>query len=633
MKPERWRQIDELLQSALEREASERPVFLDEACAGDRELRREVESFIAAHERTGDFLEAPALDAAAKAMANDHADRETRITTSHAPTHGAATLLGADQIEADRLAPGVTLDGRYLIERELDRGGLGAVFLAHDQKLHGAPVVVKVLLEKLHESQQRAWFEKKFRQEIKALARIDHPGVVRALDVGELPDGRSYLVMQYIHGVPLRSVIPPHGMELDRAGRLIHQIAQALTAAHEQGVVHRDLKPENILLQTAGDEEYVKLIDFGIATVRETLEPATAEMTKVAGTTGYMAPEQLMGKPAVASDVYALGVIAYELVTGRRPFNPDTFYQLLDLQRTGVRVMPCDLRSSLPAAAQAAILKALSFAAPHRYVRARDFSEAFNQALALDSEQKPAGTNGSLRPRPARARLLLLLAALLVVAAAGALIWRSTRSGDGGQDVRPPASVIAPERRLIYSLTVMKDPKRYPNSQPFQLPGATIIFEAGYQVRMNVSSPQAGYLYVINEGPKQTNGRPDFNVLFPDTLANGGSAAIAANQTIRIPQPSGKPEQDWFTLDDKEEGVEKIWLVWSERSVPELEAVKRWANPKDGGAIGDPGQIESVARYLAAHSAPAPEVKEDEEQTTLKSRGEVLVGLVKVQHR
>ncbi len=623
MKPDRWRKIDQLLQSALEREAGQRRDFLDEACASDPDLRHEVETFLAAYEhqgeRGGGFLDAPAIEAEARSLADDHAARETLITTEPPP------LL---------LAPGVTLDGRYLIERELERGGIGAVFLARDQKLHGAPVVVKVLQEKLHESEQRAWFEKKFRQEVQALARIDHPGVVRALDVGELPDGRSYLVMQYVHGVPLRSLISPHGMQLERAGKLIHQIAQALTAAHEHGVIHRDLKPENILLQTAGDEEYVKLIDFGIASVREKLASTMTEMTKVAGTTGYMAPEQLMGKPAAASDIYALGVIAYEMVTGHRPFNPDSVYQLLDLQRAGVRVNPCDLRPSLPAAAQAVILKALSFAPPNRYARARDFSEALNQALAPDNEEIPMGTPPAvtpLRPRAARAQLLLLLAALLVVAAAGAIIWRSIRSGDGGQALEPPASVIAPERHLIYSLTVRKDPKRYPNSRPSPVPGE-IIFEAGYEVQVNVRSPQAGYLYVINEGPAQTNGLPDFIVLFPNTLANDGSAAIAANQNIRIPQPSGEPERDWFSF-DAEEGVEKIWLIWSERSVPDLEAVKGRANQKDKGVISDPSQIKSVAEYLAAHSVITPEVKKDEEQTKLKSRGEVLVGLIRLEHR
>src|SRR5262245_50348491 len=188
------------------------------------------------------------------------------------------------------------LGERYLIERKIGRGGVGIVFLARDKRLHDTPVVIKLLAEGLLDLENRAWFEKKFRQEVYALARIDHPGVVRALDLGELPDGRAYLVMQYVSGMSLRSVIQvqgPQGMELQRAADLLRQMGQALTAAHQQGVIHRDLKPENIMLQIAGDEERVSLIDFGIATVLDTAEAGLIKATRVAGTRDYMAPEQL----------------------------------------------------------------------------------------------------------------------------------------------------------------------------------------------------------------------------------------------------------------------------------------------------------------------------------------------------
>jgi len=302
--------------------------------------------------------------------------------------------LNADQAPTGRgpfvVAPGVTLDGRYLIEKELGHGGIGIVYLARDQKLHGVPVVVKALLDNVLEPEHKAYFEKKFKQEIEALARIDHPGVVRALDFGELADGRSYLVMQYVSGVSLRSVMQPQGMELDRISKLIHQMGRALTAAHEQGVVHRDLKPENIMLQQVGDEEYVKLIDFGIATVLETPSPPNIKTTKVVGTIDYMAPEQLYGKPAAASDIYALGVIAYEMVTGRRPFNPASPYQLVELQRAGVRVKPCDLRPDLPETAQAVILKALAYAQQYRHARAKDFGDALAQTLTVEVLESPS---------------------------------------------------------------------------------------------------------------------------------------------------------------------------------------------------------------------------------------------------
>lgn len=285
---------------------------------------------------------------------------------------------------------GTVLGGRYLIERELGRGGIGVVYFARDQQLLDKPVVIKILLEQVFETDSEGWVKKKFRQEVEALARIDHPGVVGVLQTGELPDGRPYLVMQYIEGRNLRSVMKPEGMNLDYAAHIIRQIGQALSSAHDRGIYHRDLKPENIMLQTLGeDEEHVKLIDFGVATVKDSKVAADRATTMVAGTVGYMAPEQLIGKPSAASDVYALGVIAYEMVTGRRPFNPESPYELLILQREGVRVKPSDLRRSLPEEAEKVILRALAFEQQERPLRARDFGDELARALQAATAPAP----------------------------------------------------------------------------------------------------------------------------------------------------------------------------------------------------------------------------------------------------
>ena len=233
----------------------------------------------------------------------------------------------------------------------LARGAMGMALLARDQKLNQA-VVIKVLLEGALDRKLKEWVEQHFKAEITALSMIGHPGVVKALDIGALPDGRSYLVMQYVQGSSLRSVMEWQGINLERAGKLLRQLGHALTAAHEHGIIHRDVKPENIMLQKVGAEEYVKLIDFGIATVREAPEQTKIKTTMVAGTPHYMAPEQFRGKPVAASDIYAMGVIAFELVTGRRPFNPESSLELVDLQQAGVKLKPCDLRPGLPEAAQ-----------------------------------------------------------------------------------------------------------------------------------------------------------------------------------------------------------------------------------------------------------------------------------------
>ncbi len=282
---------------------------------------------------------------------------------------------------------GVLVKDRYLVEKELGRGGFAVTYLASDTQLDSRPVVVKILLE--HHAENR-FVLKKFHHEMQALARLDHPGVVGALDTGELPNGNPFLVMQFIKGVTLREVITPLGMDLEHVAHIVRQLGQALSVAHQAGICHRDVKPENIMLQSLGEgEEQAKLIDFGIASIRDAQVADLTPSTIIPGSWRYMAPEQFEGKKASpASDVYALGVVAYEMVTGRRPFNAEAgLVQLVMLQRQGVKVKPKDLRPGLPEAAQDVIWKALARNPEERYARARDFGEALAKALTDDAAE------------------------------------------------------------------------------------------------------------------------------------------------------------------------------------------------------------------------------------------------------
>ncbi|HXM34003.1 MAG TPA: protein kinase [Pyrinomonadaceae bacterium] len=300
------------------------------------------------------------------------------------PDENQATLSSQPTLPAKSSLIGQKLGGRYLIEKELGRGGMGAVYLARDKpELHARPVVVKVLLE---EALKNDWVVQKFQQEIESLTRLDDPGVIGIFDAGKLDDGTPYLVMQYVEGSNLRLRLKPEGLNLHEAANIIRQVGRSVTAAHDAGILHRDLKPENIMLRQTATAEQVKIIDFGIAKVTDSVAGVNTATGTAAGTVIYMSPEQLSAKPLTpSSDIYALGVIAYEMVTGRRPFNPESMFQLLEMHRAGVRVKPADLRPGLSADAEAVILKALAFEPVDRYQRAQDFGDQLASALIAES--------------------------------------------------------------------------------------------------------------------------------------------------------------------------------------------------------------------------------------------------------
>ena len=180
---------------------------------------------------------------------------------------------------------GLLLKDRYRIQKELGSGGFGSVYLAADEDLLSKLVVVKIL----HGVSADEWSLRKFQQEKEALARIDHPGVVIILDAGQTPRGAPFLVMQFVDGVTLRKLIVPGGMEFRRAAEIFRQIGSGLQAAHAKGICHRDLKPENIMVQSGADEDRVRLIDFGIAGVRDSaFESGTS--TRIAGCLLYTSP-------------------------------------------------------------------------------------------------------------------------------------------------------------------------------------------------------------------------------------------------------------------------------------------------------------------------------------------------------
>lgn len=389
------------------------------------------------------------------------ADIGSRAPEKLSPSSNASvsTLIDAPAPQpATKWLVGLILDDRYFIEKELGQGGMATVYLARDRKLHDKPVVVKVLLEK---SLQHERILQKFEQEKEALARVDHPGIIGILDTGKLPDGNPYIVMQYVAGITLRSAMRPEGMELESVARIIKQLGNALAAAHEKGILHRDLKPENIMLQVlTGGEEQVRIIDFGIAKVKDSLVALTTITPTTLGTYGYMSPEQFHGeRVAAVSDIYSLGVIAYEMVTGRRPFNPETVAQVSELHRQGVKIKPRDLRPALPKAAQEIILTTLSFNPGNRCQNAREFGDSLAQALTTAGEISLADLSKKALPTSKgklRTRTITVISASVIMAVALAAVWANFWRSSVGPTSAKPAQPGVPAKSSATNRVGMK---------------------------------------------------------------------------------------------------------------------------------------------------------------------------------
>ena len=207
------------------------------------------------------------------------------------------------------------------------------------------------------------------------------------------------------------------------------------------------------------------------------------------------------------------------------------------------------------------------------------------------------------------------------LAIAGAVLWQ--RRGSTPALSTPATSA---ERGVSYWITVQKYRDGKPYQQPFRLRD-DINFEKDYRIRLSINSRQSGRLYLLNEGPVAADQTPTFNVMFPSETANNGSALLNENQQIQI------PEQSWFQFDEQQ-GTEKIWLVWAAKDVPELEAVKGFANPKDRGVIGSPELRTAVNQFLKAHSSSTTSVERDQDkkETVVRANSEILVHAINLEH-
>ena len=372
MKPERWQQIDHLLQSALARDPEERPAFLDRACAGDEQLRREVESLIVSHDRAGGLLETPLSQVAADLLSK-----------------GQAQCLDGQMI------------GHYKVLARLGAGAMGEVYLAHDTRL-GRKVALKLLPGEFTKERDRVH---RFEQEARAASALNHPNIVTIHEIG-LTDNLHFIAIEFIDGQTLRQRMTGARMKLSEALDVAMQGASALAAAHEAGIVHRDIKPENIMLRGDG---YVKVLDFGLAKLTEgqassdpdvlTRAEFETEPGTVMGTAHYMSPEQARGLVVDArTDIFSLAVVLYEMIAGRAPFDGATASDVIAAILKEEPV-PLGLRSrELPAELEWIVNKGLAKDREERYQTIRDLRvdlKRLRQDLELQAKlegMSPAGS-------------------------------------------------------------------------------------------------------------------------------------------------------------------------------------------------------------------------------------------------
>jgi eukaryotic-like serine/threonine-protein kinase len=554
MKPEQWERTQQLYHAALERDAQERAAWLEHACADDAALRREVESLLAASAEVGDFLLSPALRVEARALA----------------------------AEQQLSAVGQQLNQYQLVSR-LGAGGMGEVYLAHDSKLQR-----KVALKLLHARfTQDAEQVRRFAREAKAVSALNHPNIITVHETGEVGATR-FIAAEFIEGVTLRQRLTEGRIELREALETALQVAAALAAAHQAGIVHRDIKPENIMLRPDG---LVKVLDFGLARLTEPQllaeEGQTAHSTEsgaVVGTPRYMAPEQAQGQKVDAlADIFSLGVVLYEMITRRLPFDGATTAEVFVALLTKEPEPLAQHAPGVPAGLERIISRALARERAARYQSVQELRADLQAQLA--SLQQVGGQSWpSLRWRFKRLawsvrwfawrrwRVITasLLAMLLVVGIAWWFKWRVTLSNEAS----PPATAN-PRIAELFSVPMANEGENL-DGLKFSPDGKWLIY--------NVIKPNESHLWL-----KQVEGGE------PKQLTAG---------KVEDKSPLWSPDGQELAFASNRGGAPGIWTMPAQGGTPKL--LSRFAFESESVALTNwsrNGQtIYCIRNYLSKNS-------------------------------
>ena len=393
MNAERYRQIDALAEAALKLEESQRSDFLLRACGSDQELLEQVNALLRGYDSAGDFLEEPAF----KAWARDIAEATPE-----------ASLAGKQL-------------GRYLVKSRLGAGGIGEVWLAQDQEL-GRDVALKFLSRELAADSDQA---RRFRQEARTASSLSHSNLVTIFDISEF-EGRQFIAQEYIRGKTVREALGSGPFEVEEAAGIALQIAAGLGAAHAAGVIHRDIKPENIMIRSDGT---VKIVDFGIARFTDhavkPVHQGSTGLTRrgmILGTARYMSPEQARGLQLDGrSDIFSMGVVIYEMLTGAAPFTGHTPSDVLAAILTFDPSPLSRNTRGVPAEFERIVRRCLAKDPADRYLSAAALQEDLQRLLKNDRKSR-------LRLMP---WTIGVASALLLAAVVGAFLLRPSHHPSG----------------------------------------------------------------------------------------------------------------------------------------------------------------------------------------------------------